>query len=88
MRYPASEKLEIIRLVEESTCRCGGRWKGSASRAPPSTETQSQPARRQNSHSAAEQDGLVFSDPDRSAFALSRPDHRRAVRVLHLDPIP
>ena len=27
MRYPASEKLEIIRLVEESPCRCGGRWK-------------------------------------------------------------
>ena len=32
MRYPASEKLEIIRLVEQSTCRCGGRWRSSAFR--------------------------------------------------------
>ena len=36
MRYPASEKLEIIQLVEESPCRCGGRWKRSAFRTPPS----------------------------------------------------
>ena len=33
MRYPASEKLEIIRLVEQSPCRCGGRWKRLAFRA-------------------------------------------------------
>ena len=26
MRYPAPEKLEIIRLVEQSICRCAGRW--------------------------------------------------------------
>jgi hypothetical protein len=36
MRYPASEKLEIIRLVE-GVHQCGGRWKSSAFRAPPST---------------------------------------------------
>ena len=35
MRYPASEKLEIIQLVEQSA-RCGVRWKRSAFRAPPS----------------------------------------------------
>jgi transposase InsO family protein len=37
MRYAASEKLEIIRLVEESACPCDGRWKRLAFRAPPST---------------------------------------------------
>ena len=37
MRDPASEKLEIIRLVEQSTCRYGARWRRSAFRAPPST---------------------------------------------------
>ncbi len=31
MRYPASEKLEIIRLVEQSTCRCAPPWTSSAS---------------------------------------------------------
>ena len=27
MRYPASEKLEIVRLVEHPICRCAGRWR-------------------------------------------------------------
>ena len=30
MRYHASDKTEIIRLVEQSPCQLGGRWKGSA----------------------------------------------------------
>ena len=34
MRYPAAEKLEIIRLVEHGG---GGRWKSSALRGRPST---------------------------------------------------
>lgn len=34
MRYPASEKAEIIRLVEQSTCRPSARWTNSASREP------------------------------------------------------
>ena len=38
MRYPASEKLEIIRLVEQSHRRCAGRWRSSASLAPPFTD--------------------------------------------------
>src|SRR5215217_5561057 len=37
MRYPAGEKLEIIRLVEQSHCPCGARWRRSASRVPRST---------------------------------------------------
>ena len=36
MRYPASEKLEIIQIVERSHCRRGARWNGSAFRVPPS----------------------------------------------------
>jgi hypothetical protein len=32
--------------------------------------------------------GSVFGDPHKSPFALSRPHHRRAARVLDLDPIP
>lgn len=34
MRYPASEKAEIIRLVEQSTCRPSARWTSAASREP------------------------------------------------------
>ena len=34
MRYPASEKAEIIRLVEACTSRRGAHWTSSASRAP------------------------------------------------------
>jgi transposase InsO family protein len=38
MRYPASEKLAIIQLVEGvRVARCAGRWKRLAFRAPPST---------------------------------------------------
>jgi hypothetical protein len=37
MRYGAAEKLEIIRLVEQSSLSGGGPWPDSASRAPPST---------------------------------------------------
>jgi hypothetical protein len=32
--------------------------------------------------------GVVFGDPEKSPFALSRPDHRCVVRVHHLEPIP
>ena len=37
MRYPASEKLEIIRIVESRICRCGGHWKSWAFQGPHST---------------------------------------------------
>ena len=30
MKYPASEKLAIIQLVEQSHFRCAARWRGSA----------------------------------------------------------
>ena len=33
MRYPAAEKLEIIRWSRSPPCRCGGRWKRLAFRA-------------------------------------------------------
>jgi hypothetical protein len=32
MRYPAAEKLEIIRLVEESSPSCGALWPSRQSR--------------------------------------------------------
>ena len=38
MRYPASEKLEIIRLVERSTCRSAAPWISSAFRQRPFTD--------------------------------------------------
>ena len=48
MRYPASEKLEIIRLVERShTSQSGGRWRSSAFHRPtflPLVRPVSQPA--------------------------------------------
>ena len=37
MRYAASEKLEIIRLLRRRPCPCDGRLKRLAFRAPPST---------------------------------------------------
>ena len=38
MRYPASEKLEIIRLVEQSHLPVAARWRSSASRGPRFTD--------------------------------------------------
>ena len=38
MRYPAAEKVEIIRLVEPPICRHAGRWRSSASRGRPSID--------------------------------------------------
>jgi hypothetical protein len=34
VRYPASEKTEIIQLIEQSHCRPSAPWKSSASREP------------------------------------------------------